>query len=48
MQSEIERGELVEITSEADVGDFYIVNLPGVMRKPVREFVRWLRGEVGR
>ena len=45
VQAEIDRGELVEITSEADVGDFYIVNRPGVMRRPVRAFVRWLRTE---
>ncbi len=43
VEAEIRSGQLVELSSESDVGDFYIVTRPGVLRPPVRAFVKWLK-----
>ncbi len=43
VEEEIRSGQLVELSSESDVGDFYIVTRPGVLRAPVRAFVKWLK-----
>ena len=43
VEEEIRSGKLVELSLESDVGDFYIVTRPGVLRPPVRAFVKWLK-----
>jgi LysR family glycine cleavage system transcriptional activator len=43
VEEEIQSGQLLELSSESDVGGFYIVTRPGVLRPPVRAFVHWLR-----
>ncbi len=43
VDKEIRSGQLVELSSENDTGGYYIVTRPGVLRPPVRTFVRWLK-----
>ncbi len=43
VDEEIRSGQLLELSSEADVGGYHIVTRPGVLRPPVRAFVQWLR-----
>ncbi len=43
VEEEIQSGQLLELSSESDVGGFYIVTRPGVLRPPVRAFVKWLK-----
>ncbi len=43
VEEEIRSGQLLELSSESDVGGFYIVTRPGVLRPPVRAFVKWLK-----
>ena len=43
VSEEIQSGKLLELSSEADVGGYYIVTRPGVLRPPVRAFVKWLK-----
>lgn len=43
VEREIQSGQLVVLSSEKDVGGYYIVTRPGVPRPPVRAFVRWLK-----
>ena len=43
VDKEIQSGQLVELSSENNTGGYYIVTRPGVLRPPVREFVKWLK-----
>ena len=43
VEREIQSGQLVMLSSEKNVGGYYIVTRPGVPRPPVRAFVRWLK-----
>lgn len=43
VDAEIRSGRLLEVSSEDDVGGFYIVTRPGVPRQPVQAFVKWLK-----
>ncbi|MGQ0484968.1 MAG: LysR family transcriptional regulator [Hyphomicrobiales bacterium] len=43
VDKEIRSGQLVELSSENDTGGYYIVTRPGVLRPPVRAFVKWLK-----
>ncbi|MGH8245881.1 MAG: LysR family transcriptional regulator, partial [Gammaproteobacteria bacterium] len=43
VDKEIRSGRLVELSSENDTGGYYIVTRPGVLRPPVRVFVKWLK-----
>ncbi len=43
VDEEIRSGQLVELSSENDTGGYYIVTRPGVLRPPVRAFVKWLK-----
>ena len=43
VDAEIQSGQLVELSSESDVGGYYIGTRPGVLRPPVRAFVKWLK-----
>ncbi len=43
VDEEIRSGKLVELSSENDTGGYYIVTRPGVLRPPVRAFVKWLK-----
>jgi LysR family glycine cleavage system transcriptional activator len=43
VDAEIQSGQPVELSSESDVGGYYIVTRPGVLRPPVRAFVKWLK-----
>ncbi|MCP3970932.1 MAG: LysR family transcriptional regulator [Rhodobacteraceae bacterium] len=45
VQDDIDRGRLVEIYCEPGYGTIYLETRPGTLRKPVRKFVTWLRGE---
>jgi LysR family glycine cleavage system transcriptional activator len=47
VDEEIRSGQLLEVSSENDVGGFYIVTRPGVLRPPVRAFVTWLKRQAG-
>jgi LysR family glycine cleavage system transcriptional activator len=46
VEREIQSGQLVVLSSENNVGGYYIVMRPGVPRPPVRAFVRWLKQQV--
>lgn len=43
VEKEIRSGQLIELFSETAFGTYYIVTRPGVLRPPVRTFVRWLK-----
>lgn len=43
VEKEIRSGRLIELFSETAFGTYYIVTRPGVLRPPVRAFVRWLK-----
>jgi LysR family glycine cleavage system transcriptional activator len=43
VDKEIRSGQLMELCSENNTGGYYIVTRPGVLRPPVRAFVRWLK-----
>ena len=43
VDEEIQSGHLLELSSENDTGGYYIVTRPGVLRPPVRAFVKWLK-----
>ena len=43
VDEEIQSGQLLELSSENDTGGYYIVTRPGVLRPPVRAFVKWLK-----
>jgi DNA-binding transcriptional LysR family regulator len=47
VDEEIRSGQLLVVSSENDVGGFYIATRPGVLRQPVRAFVRWLKRQAG-
>ena len=47
VDEEIRSGQLLEVSAENDVGGFYIVTRPGVLRQPVRAFVTWLKRQAG-
>ena len=42
VDEEIQSGQLLELSSEDDTVGYYIVTRPGVLRPPVRAFVKWL------
>jgi hypothetical protein len=39
-------GQLVELYSDRAFGVYYIVTRPGVLRRPVKTFVKWLKRRV--
>jgi LysR family glycine cleavage system transcriptional activator len=43
VEKDIEAGLLVELFSEVDLGEYYIVTRSGVLRSPVLSFVNWLK-----
>ncbi len=43
VEKEIRSGRLIELFSETAFGTYYIVTRPGVLRPPVRTFVKWLK-----
>ena len=43
VEREIQSGQLVVLSSEKNVGGYYIVTRAGVPRPPVRAFVKWLK-----
>lgn len=43
VEAEIRSGQLLVLSSENDIGGYYIVTRPGVLRPPVRAFVKWLK-----
>ncbi len=43
VEEEIRSGQLIELFSETAFGTYYIVTRPGVLRPPVRAFVKWLK-----
>lgn len=43
VENEIRSGRLVVLSSESNTGGYYAVTRPGVLRLPVRAFVRWLK-----
>lgn len=43
VEEEIRSGQLLELYSENDIGGYYIVTRPGVLRPPLRAFVNWLK-----
>ena len=43
VDKDIQVGLLVELFSETDLGGYYIVTHPGVLRPPVLSFVNWLK-----
>ena len=43
VDKEIRSGQLLELSSENDTGGYYIATRPGVLRPPVRAFVKWLK-----
>ncbi len=43
VEAEIRSGRLIELFSDTAFGTYYIVTRPGVLRPPVRAFVKWLK-----
>jgi LysR family glycine cleavage system transcriptional activator len=43
VNNDIQSGQLVELSSERNIGGYYIVTRPGVLRPPVRAFAKWLK-----
>ncbi len=43
VEEEIRSGQLIELFPETAFGTYYIVTRPGVLRPPVRAFVKWLK-----
>lgn len=43
VDKEIRAGQLVVVSSENNTGGYYILTRPGVLRPPVRAFVKWLK-----
>jgi LysR family glycine cleavage system transcriptional activator len=43
VEEELRSGRLIELFSDKDFGTYYIVTRPGVLRPPVRAFVKWLK-----
>ncbi|MCI0429750.1 MAG: LysR family transcriptional regulator [Rhodospirillales bacterium] len=43
VDKEIESRQLAVLSSESDMGGYYIVTRPGELRPPVRAFVKWLK-----
>jgi len=43
VEEELRAGQLVELFSERAFGVYYIVTRPGVLRRPVKIFVKWLK-----
>ncbi len=48
VEEEIRSGRLIELFSDTAFGTYYIVTRPGVLRPPVRAFVKWLKGQAAR
>ena len=48
VDAEIKSGQLLELSSENDTGGYYIVARPGVLRPPVRAFVKWLKRQAAK
>lgn len=48
VETEIQSGKLVVLSSENNTGGYHIVTRPGVLRPPVRAFVRWLKQQAAR
>jgi LysR family glycine cleavage system transcriptional activator len=48
VEEEIRSGRLIELFSETAFGTYYIVARPGVLRPPVRAFVKWLTRQAAR
>lgn len=48
VDEEIRSGRLRELFCDPRHGVYYLVTRPGVMRKPVRDFIRWMRAEAER
>jgi DNA-binding transcriptional LysR family regulator len=46
VDEDIRSGKLVELSSERGVGGYYIVTRGGVLRPPVKAFVKWLKAAV--
>ena len=43
VENELRSGQLVELHSDEAFGTYYIMTRPGVLRPPVKTFVRWLK-----
>jgi LysR family glycine cleavage system transcriptional activator len=43
VEEELRAGRLVELFSDKAFGVYYIVTRPGVLRRPVKTFVKWLK-----
>jgi LysR family glycine cleavage system transcriptional activator len=43
VEEELRAGQLVELFSDRAFGIYYIVTRPGVLRRPVKTFVKWLK-----
>ena len=43
VERDIQSGQLVVLSSEKNIGGYYIVTRPGSLRPPVRAFVKWLK-----
>ena len=43
VEKELRAGQLVELFSDKAFGTYYIQTRPGVLRPPVKTFVRWLK-----
>ena len=48
VEEEIRSGRLIELFPETAFGTYYIVARPGVLRPPVRAFVKWLKRQAAR
>ena len=47
VDEDIRSGRLLAITSEQGTGAYFIVTNPGVVRPPVRQFIKWLQQQAG-